>query len=339
MYVTKPQQEKPAMRRTFLSLCALMFVVTSAGPAMASDTKWPNQKPVTLIVGYPAGGGADTTARLVADHLGKKYNQRFVVENRPGASGTIAAYQVARAAPDGYTLLASASSELTVVPSVRRNLPYDPTKDFEPVAVTSQTAYLLVANNKVPAKTLQELVAHAKANPGKLTFGSYGQNTFTHLTGEYLQLLTGIELLHVPYKGGGELIPAVLGGQVDLSFNAPAEVISQIQAGNLKPLAVTTPQRLQANLEIPTSAEAGYPDLIARGWNGLMAPKGTPPAVLDEINAAVNEIMRSPEVIKDLHARGTEPGGGTRDEVKQRIASELNRWKDVVQKVGITPVD
>lgn len=336
MKVFISQQKNPGSRRAFLTLCASALVLAAGSPAMAADTDWPGQKPVTLIVGYPAGGGADTVARLLADHLSKKFDQRFVVENRPGASGTIAAYQVVRAAPDGYTLLASASSELTVVPSVRRNLPYDPTKDFEPVAVTSQTTYLLVANNDVPVKSLKDLVDYAKANPGKLTYGSYGQNTFTHLTGEYLQLMTGTELLHVPYKGSGELLPAVIGGQVDLSFNSPAEVLSQIEVGKLKPLAVTSHDRLQANPSIPTSVESGYPELIAKGWNGLMAPKGTPPEVLDKINAAVNEILQSPEVIKSLEARGTEPGGGSREEVKQRIASELQRWRGVVEKVGLS---
>ena len=274
-------------------------------------------------------------ARLLADRLNKKYNQRFIVENRPGASGTIAAASVARSAADGYTLLASASSELTVVPSVRTGLQYDPEKDFEPVAITSQTTYLLVANASLPGKSLQDVIAYAKENPEKLSFGSYGQNTFTHLTGEYLQLLTGIKLLHVPYKGSGDLIPALLGGQVDLSFNSPAEVLAHIEGGRIKGLAVTSTDRLKADPSIPTSAEEGIPELTARGWNGLMAPKGTPDEVLDELNTAINEILRSEDVLRDLEARGIEPGGGSREVARDRIHTELKRWRDVVQKVGL----
>ncbi|AWP77261.1 MULTISPECIES: Bug family tripartite tricarboxylate transporter substrate binding protein [Bordetella] len=327
------------LRRLLLALSAPLLLGAWAPMAAASDVAWPGLKPVTLIVGYPAGGGADTVARLVADRLGKKYNQRFIVENRSGASGTIAATVVARSPADGYTLLASASSELTVVPTIRTSLQYDPAKDFEPVAVTSQTTYLLVSNLSFPGNTLQELVAYAKKNPGKVSYGSYGQNTFTHLTGEYLQLLTGTKLLHVPYKGGGDLIPALLGNQIEISFNSPAEVLSQVQAGRMKALAVLSPQRLKEMPSLPTSAEAGYPDLTARGWNGLMAPKGTPTQVLDELNAAVNEIMRSEDVVRDLQARGIEPGGGTRQAARERIDNELQRWRDVVEKVGLQRID
>ncbi|AEE66111.1 lipoprotein [Bordetella pertussis] len=327
------------LRRLLFSLSAPLLLGAWAPTAMAADVAWPGLKPVTLIVGYPAGGGADTVARLVADRLGKKYNQRFIVENRSGASGTIAATVVARAPADGYTLLASASSELTVVPTIRTSLQYDPAKDFEPVAVTSQTTYLLVSNLEFPANTLQELVAYAKKNPGKVSYGSYGQNTFTHLTGEYLQLLTGTKLLHVPYKGGGDLIPALLGNQIEISFNSPAEVLSQVQAGRMKALAVLSPQRLKEMPSLPTSAKAGYPDLTARGWNGLMAPKGTPTQVLDELNAAVNEIMCSEDVVRDLQARGIEPGGGTRQAARERIDNELQRWRDVVEKVGLQRID
>lgn len=315
------------------------LLLAPPGLHAASAAKWPGQKPVTLLVGYSPGGGADTVARLLADQLSKKYNQRFIVENRPGASGTIAASAVARAPADGYTLLASASSELTVVPTVRRNLPYDPRKDFEPVAVTSQTTYLLVASAEFPANTFQEMVAYAKANPGKVSYGSYGQNTFTHLTGELLQLLAGIELLQVPYKGSGDAVPALLSNHIQLMFDSPAQVLGLIGSGRIKPLAVTAPERLKANDSIPTSAEAGYPELVARGWNGLMAPKGTPEEVLDELNAAVEEIMRSPEMIQALQSRGVEPGGGSRQAVRERIDAELRRWSDVVRKVGLTVSD
>ncbi|WP_043366854.1 tripartite tricarboxylate transporter substrate binding protein [Cupriavidus sp. WS] len=335
MYGRDNEKKHGISRRVLASLCASLLLTAAAQAAIASDGKWPGQKPVTLVVGYPPSGGADTVARLLAERLSKKYKQRFIVENRPGAGGTIAATHVAKSPADGYTLLASASSELTVVPTVRRNLQYDPARDFEPIAITSQTTYLLVASPSFAPNTLQELVAYAKANPGKVSYGSYGQNTFTHLTGEFLQLLTGTRLLHVPYKGSADLIPALIGNQIDLSFNSPAEVLGQIQAGRIKALAVTAPERLKALPAIPTSAEGGYPDFVARGWNGLMAPKGTPAAVLDDLNASVNEIMRSPDMEQELQSRGIEPGGGTREAVRSRIRDELKRWRDVVQKVGL----
>lgn len=320
-------------------LPACVALLPHVQASAAEPGRWPSEKPVTLLVGYSPGGGADTVARLVAEQLSRKYKQRFIVENRPGASGAIAASAVARAPADGYTLLASASSELTVVPTVRRKLPYDTVKDFEPVAVTSQTTYVLVAAADFPANTLQEMVAYAKAHPGQVSYGSYGQNTFTHLTGELLQLQAGIELLQVPYKGSGDALPALLSNQIQLMFDSPAQVLGLIESGRIKALAVTATERLKANDKIPTSAEAGYPGLVARGWNGLMAPKGTPDAVLDELNAAINEIMRSPEMIQALESRGVEPGGGTRAAVRQRIQDELRRWSEVVEKVGLTVDD
>jgi tripartite-type tricarboxylate transporter receptor subunit TctC len=338
MQASRNTRQHVLSRRAVLPLCAALLAA-AAPAAWASDGKWPSQKPVTLVVGYPPAGGADTVARLLAERLGRKYQQRFIVENRPGAGGTIAATHVAKAPADGYTLLASASSELTVVPAVRRALQYNPLKDFEPVAITSQTTYLLVASPAFPGNSLQDMVAYAKANPGKLSYGSYGQNTFTHLTGELLQLLTGTELLHVPYKGSGELLPALIGNQIQLSFNSPVEVQSQIQAGRVKALVVTAPERLKTMPTIPTSAEQKYPELIARGWNGLMAPKGTPAAVLDELNAAVNEILSSPGLVQELASRGIEPGGGSREAVRARMRDELQRWGDLVQKVGLPMLD
>ena len=340
MNISSPKKSQTRFsRRTLLPLCAALVLGSANQAVTAADAQWPTQKPVTLVVGYPPAGGADTVARIVAERLGTKYNQRFIVENRPGAGGTIAANFVAKAPADGYTLLASASTEITVVPTVRRSLPYNPTRDFEPIAVTSQTTYLLVASPGFPANNLRELVTYAKANPGKVSYASYGQNSFTHLTGELMQLLTGTELLHVPYKGSAELIPALIGNQINLSFNSPAEVLPQIQAGRIKALAVTAPNRIKANPAIPTTAEQNYPDLIARGWNGLLAPKGTPAAILDELNTSINEIMRSPEIIQDFQTKGIEPGGGTREAVRTRIQDELKRWSHVVEKVGLQVTD
>jgi len=318
-----------------LGVKSLAFVLF---PVVVFAASWPD-KPVKLLVGYAPGGGADAVARLLSEKLSQKFGQQFIVENRPGASGTIAASSVARAPADGSTFLASASSELTVVPSVRGDLTYNPLEDFDPVAVTSQTTYLLVASKELPVDDLEGLVEYAKQHPGEVAFGSYGQNTFTHLTGELLQLLTETELLHVPYKGSGEAVPALLGNQIQLMFDSPAQVLSLIEDGRIKALAVTSKERLDANQSIPTSAEAGYPGLVVQGWNGLMAPKGTSVEILDTYNAAINEIMDSPEMIEELSARGVMPGGGTREQVKARMESELTKWADVVETVGIEIVN
>jgi tripartite-type tricarboxylate transporter receptor subunit TctC len=327
--------------RRILSTLAIALLTCFAGALLpgavtAQTAEWPT-RPVRLIVGYPPGGGADTVARLLADRLSKSLGQTVLVDNRAGASGAIAATAVARAEPDGYMLLVAASSEISVAPATVKALAYEPLRDFKPIAQLAKWPFIIVTSASSPTGSLAELIAYAKANPGKLSYSSFGNNSMNHLIGEDFKLKAGINAVHIPYKGSGPSLTGLLGGEVQYTFDAPATMLALISAGRLRPLAVTSAQRLPNASQIPTTAEAGLPGLIASGWIGLLAPVKTPAAITARLGEAVAAILQSPEFRTELQNRSILPGSGSAEEFAQAIQSEIASWRQIGPRVGITP--
>ena len=319
-------------RRTFLVTSAAAVV---QGTALAqSSPPWP-ARPVRVLIGYPPGGSTDVAGRLLAEQLGRKLGQQVVVENRAGAGGTVAASTVVRADPDGYTLLLAASPEVSIAPITMKSMPYDPVRDLQPITGVGQVPFFLVVNPSVPAQTLAEFIAYGKANPGKLNYSSFGNNTSNHLAGELFKSLTGINAVHVPYKGSGPSMTDLIGGQVNYSFDTPPAVLEHVRAGKLRALAVASRQRLQSAPQVPTFAEAGLPAFSGGTWFGLFAPAKTPRAVVDRINADAVALLNAPELAKAFNDRGIVPAPQSPEDYARFVQSEVSKWKELATKVGI----
>jgi tripartite-type tricarboxylate transporter receptor subunit TctC len=280
---------------------------------------------VTIIVPFPPGGGADSLARTLAPRLGAMWGQPVIVENKPGASGHIGTEQVANAAPDGYTLVMATTAAITENNIVK----------LAPVALVSAEAYVVALNASVPVNNVRELIAYAKANPGKLHFGSSGIGAASHLSGELFKAKAGIDMQHVPYKGTGQALTDLLGGQIELMFAPTQTAIPHLKSGRLKAIAVTGAQPLEALPNVPTVMSSGLPSYQAQGWFGLLAPKSTPPAVIAKWHDDVNRILAIPEVRKDLIAKGAEPGSGTAAEFGTFIRAEQDKWSKLIKDAGI----
>ncbi|MGH6771517.1 MAG: Bug family tripartite tricarboxylate transporter substrate binding protein [Xanthobacteraceae bacterium] len=306
-------------------LCAL----AAPAPAQTYPTR-----PVKIIVPF-APGGVDVTARLVADRLTAALGQPFVVENRPGAGGSVGAKAAVSATPDGYTLLFSTPGPVAVSPAINKNAGYDTIKSFAPIAMVSMSPLLLVVHPSVPAKSVKDLVAYAKANPGKVRFPSPGFGTQPHLVGEMFRLATGTDIVHIPYRGSAPSITDLLAGQVQLYFDNFANVLHYVAAGKLRALAVTSEARSSRAPELPTMAESGYPEIGAIYWNGMLAPTGTPAAVVDRLNAAINKALAAPKFRAALLKLGSEPRSGTAQEFTAFIAAEARRWSAVARAAKI----
>jgi tripartite-type tricarboxylate transporter receptor subunit TctC len=318
------------VRRTFLAGTAL----TLAGAARAQSQAYPT-KPIRIIVTFAPGGPADVMARIIGQRMSAILGQQVFVENRGGAGGTLGARVAAQAEPDGYTLMLGTTSTLVVGPAVYRNIGYDPLKSFAPVAALGTTSSLLVVNPQVPARSVQEFVALAKAQPGKLSFSSPGIGSSPHLIAELFKLRTGIDALHVPYKSGGQSISAAVAGEVQFVFENPSVTLPLVRAGQVRALATTGEKRGAETADIPTMAEAGIADFVSVSFTGLAAPAGTPAEIVAKLNAAANDSLNSADVHAALTRLAVEPRPGTPADFAAFVARETDMWRAVVQAAKI----
>ena len=307
-----------------------------AGIASAQD--YPTQ-PVKLVVPFPAGGGTDALARWFAKGLEAKFGQPFVVENRAGSGTTLGAGFVARAAPDGYTIMLGTSSTYAIAPNVYKKVPFDPVKDFAPIALVAEVPFVLVVNPSLPVKSVAELVALVKSKPGAMSYASAGIGTQHHVNAELLKTLTGIAMTHVPYRGGGPALQDVIAGHVPIYFGDVSTVMPLARAGKVRALALTISQRLDAFPEVPTMHEAGIANYNASAWQAFVAPAGTPAALVTRLNRALIEIVKSPETQARFHELGLRPLTSTPDELGAHMRSEIVRWGKVVEAAGAKGIE
>ncbi len=320
------------LRLILLGLLAVL-AATCHGPA-AWAQPYP-LRPVKIIVPTPPGGPVDVIARITANYLQSVLGQGFVVENRPGAGNTIGSRDAAEAKSDGYTLLYSSASGLVIAPLLHPDAGYDPIKSYDPVVLVGQSSNILVVNPSVPANSVKELVAYAKANPGKVNFSSGGIGVLPHLIGEMFKARAGIDIVHVPYKGGGPSITDLVAGNVQMTFEGTSVLLPLIKAGKLRALAVTTPKRIPQLPDVPTMVESGFPNFVSTSWTGLLAPAHTPEPVIAKLNATMNAGLKAPELITALDHLSNEPLGGTPADFTALIKSDLGKWSPIVKSLGL----
>ena len=310
-----------------------LFAAALALATSAAFAQFPN-KPVTIVVGFEPGGGTDTTARILQGPLGEQIGQQVIVENRAGAGGNIAVDHVAKAAPDGYTIVLANVGALAVNPHILKT-PYDPLKDLLPISMAAEFANVLVVQPSLGVSSVADFVKLAKEKPGSITYASSGIGGAGHLSGELLRRMANIDIVHVPYKGGGPAMQGFLGGQVSSFFATPISSISQIRAGKAKAVATTGSKRAALMPDVPTIAEAGYQGYEALNWYGFLAPRGTPKDVIDRLNREIVKALANPQAVAALHKTGTEPKSSTPDEFAQYIKREYDTWGKVVKEAGI----
>ncbi len=314
------------------AVLALLAVSVFAGTAFAQA--WP-AKPVKVVVAFTAGGTTDILARNVGQQLSEKLKQQFVVENKPGAGGNLGTEFVVRSAPDGYTLIVDSVGPIAVNPTLYPRLPYNPLTDLVPIVQIADVPNVLVVNPSVPAKTVDELIAWAKANPGKVNYASTGVGTSAHLAGFVFAKRAGIEATHIPYKGA-DALRDLLAGRVQFMFATIPSVMPQITAGNLRAIAVSSVKRSRSLPDVPTVADSGFPGFEAGSWFGYFGPRGTPPEVVATLNRAVNEIIATPATEAQLIKEGADPAGGTPQQFADFVQREYEKWKVVVRESGAT---
>ena len=319
--------------RTFLATLCAAAISMSAASAQDGAASYPN-RPIKIIVCVPAGGGVDTVTRIVADGLQEKLGQPVVVENRAGAAGNIGAEAVFTSDPDGYTLLAAQPSPLTINPLLYKNMAFDPAR-FEPVAIMTTVANVLLVRPDFPAKTAQEFIAYAKANPGKINYASQGIGTTSHLTAALFEKVTGTKLVHVPYKGTAPALNDLIAGHVDMIFMELASAIKLHQGGKARILAVATAKRIANLPDIPTLDEAGVKDFESGTWNAIAAPPKTPAAIVAKLNAAIDAVLKSPDVQAKFAKINLHAAGGTPAEAKAFIAKETRVWGEVIKEAHV----
>jgi len=313
-------------------LFAFACLLATATPAAIAQT-YPS-KPIRLVVAYPAGGPNDLSARTVAQKMAELLGQPVLVENRAGAAGNIGSLSVAKAPPDGYLLLNGASA-LTIAPALSRNLGYDVARDFAPISLTASSSFVLAAHPSVPVRSVKELVALAKARPNQLSYASSGVGAPPHLAGEMLKNMAGIQILHVPYKGVGQSISDLVGGQIDMMFTSPPNAIPHVKSGRLRALAVSTPKRSPLLPDVPTIAESGLKGFAIGTWFGILAPAGTPADIVNRLNTAIVKIMAMPDVQERLSNQGLDPVSSTPAEFSQHIRNELAKFQKLVAEARI----
>jgi len=318
------------------STIRMMFATAAFSFAGAVGAQTFPSHAVTLTVGFAPGGGADTAARFIAQKLAESIGQPVVVENKAGAGGNIAAQHIAAAPPDGYTIHLTSVGPMTVAPHIVANLPYDPKHDVAPITMGVVFPNVLVVPSGVPAKTLAEFVALAKQKPGKLTYASSGVGGAGHLAGELFKERAGIDVIHVPYKGGGPAMTDLLGGRLDMYIGVPSTVAPHVNAGKVRALATTGAKRTSMMPDVPTVAESGYPGFEATNWYAFVAPGRTPKELLDFWNRELTRILNDPQVVAELAKHGLDPAPSTRDELAQYIERESLKWGKVVREAKIT---
>ena len=316
-----------------VALALACLALPAASSALAQD-KYPS-RPIHVIVPTPAGGPVDVMARLVANQISPVLGQSVIIENRGGAGNTIGSAEAARATPDGYTLLYSSSSGLVIAPMLQKNAGYDPLKSYDPVALVAATTNLLVVHPSLPVKSVTELIAYAKANPGMVNFSSGGIGTLPHLIGEYFKAKAGINVIHVPYRGGGPSIQDVVAGHIQFTFEGISVLLPLIQSGQLRALAQTGPTRSPLLPELPTMIESGFPGFSTLAWTGLLAPAGAPPDAVAKLNGAVNTALRSAEMKAALDRLAGDALGGAPSELTKVIESDIGKWAPIVKALNL----
>ncbi|PTT22049.1 ABC transporter substrate-binding protein [Acidovorax sp. HMWF029] len=324
-------------RKQLLLSSAILCALGAAawGPAVAQEAAFPN-KPITLVIPFPPGGATDVLGRLIGKKLGDKLGQSVVIDNRAGAGTTIGATYVAKAAPDGYTLLMSSGTTFTVNPAVRAKLPYDPVKSFEPIGIAGRTSLILLANKDVPVSDVKQFVAMVKAAPDKYSYGSYGAGTTSQFAGEMFFHAAGLKIQHVPYKGSAPAMVDLMGGQVPFTVDTVSAALPQLKDGKIKAIAVTAGKRSALLPKVPTLAESGYPGVEMDTWLALVAPRGLPPAVKARLELTLAQVVADPETRDKLIAVGFEPTYASAKAVSELIDKELPLMRAVAQRAAIT---
>lgn len=309
----------------------LALVVMSA--AAYSQQSYPS-RPIRLLIPYAPGGPTDIQGRVIGQKMTESWGQQVVVENRTGASGAVAAEAAARAKPDGYTLILITSAHVTL-PSLMTKLSYNAVDDFAPVTLVSSTPYVFVAHPSLNVKTVKEVIALLKSRPGQLTFASTSSGGGSHIAGELFKLQAGVDMIHVPYKGSGAAIPDVIGGQVPLMFENIVSVMPYVKAGRLHALAISSSKRSPVMPDLPTVAESGLPGFDVSNWFAVLAPAGTPPAIVAQLNKEITRILETPDMRARLASQGADPIGSTSDECGKYMRAELAKWAKVIKEAGI----
>jgi len=321
--------------KAFLIIIAAM-TVAAAGPGWAQRAAGPDypSKPIRLIDPFPPGGGTSTVAHMIGQRFLERWGHAVVVDSRGGAGGAIGTDIAAHAAPDGYTLVMATASTVVINPLFNK-VPFDPLKDFDPVIHTATIPLILLIHPAVQAKSVRDLIGLAKTQPGKINFASSGEGTISHLAGELFKVSTGVNMVHIPYRGGGPARNALIGGHVQVNFGNMLSAASHVTAGQLRALAVTTSKRAGAMPDVPTVAEAGVPGYEVVQWSGILAPDGTPKAIIAKLNREINQILTLPEVKKYFFNGGSEPAGGTSQELAAFLKAEIAKWSRVIKEAGI----
>ena len=331
------------MARRSSHLLALVAMLVSAPAAAQIDQPKPDlaksdfpNRPITMIVPFPGGGGADAVPRLTQDAMAAALGQPIIIENRPGAGGTLGAVAVMRAAPDGYTVMNTPMPPVTINVFLQKNFPYDPKTAFEPVVLATVAPLVIAVNASLPVHNMAELVAYARANPGKLSYGSAGIGTGHHIAGELLKSKTGIDMAHVPYRGSGLLIQDLISGSIQVGFGTPPAVMTFVEEGKLRALGVAEATRYRDLPELPTLNET-IPGVIAPSWNGLFVPAGTPRPIIERLNKAMNAALKVPSVAANFKLQGMLPVGGPPEDLVKLIDDDLAHWGKVLPAIGLLP--
>ncbi|WP_374304596.1 Bug family tripartite tricarboxylate transporter substrate binding protein [Ferrovibrio sp.] len=318
--------------RTLIAAAATFLVLCTTAPAALAQA-YPT-KPVRVVVPFPAGGTTDILARHVSQKLTERLGQQFVVDNKAGAGGNIGTEAVAKSDPDGYTIMMGTIGTHSINISLYSKLSYDPVKDFAPISLVAMVANVLVVHPSVPAKNVQEFIALAKSQPGKLNFGTPGNGTSGHLSAELFKSMTGTDMIHVPYRGSGPMLTDLLGGNVQFTFDNLPSALPHIRSGALRALGVTTPKRWPSTPDIPTIAEQGLPDYSATAWFAMYAPAKTPPAIVNKLSDEIDTILKTPEMKAQFEQQGADPVGGKPQVLADLMKTEIEKWAKAVKASG-----